>query len=553
VSSDFSFAGSTAASPAIVSITQQTPTRWTVVTKANSSGTVMLSIPAGSIDDKAGNVQDRASNSTRAPANFAVDPDNGDQGLDGPQIDHSVTYVSPLSPSPTSLTVTEGGKVDSYTVATTKAPASDVTLTPAFTPSGDAALTPSPLVLSSTAATVTGAVSAVDNLIVDGTRAVTLATTVSSADPEFDGLVLPSIAVTVNDNDAPIAGNSTFSVTANARPTDGITEHNATATVRNELNQGVKDAVVSFVLPADVSSGGQAGPRVVTATTDESGVATIPLTSKRPGTYPITATVGEDDKQIGDPENIMFSIVPIDISKSTFETSPGTQPADGVAKHTATLTANDENGNPVTGSGALTTDSEGKAQIAITATSSGVKTVTLYEGDDTTGVLAATRTVEFVSGPPSSAQSVLSVTPGDRIADGVDQHTASVFVKDANGNIVAGAPVSFSVPEGVTASSTTAVTAANGVATITLTSTAASSYAIVGMVDGAEVASSPQHVTFVAGPASAAGSALALSTGERTAPRPTPPPSSHGTHTAIRSRRPSWPSRSPERAGPESS
>ncbi len=103
-----------------------------------------------------------------------------------------------------STDVAEGGVTDTTTVQLNTTPAStvEVILTPdAQIDLGAGAGTPVTLIFDSTALqTVT--VTAVDDVIVEGSHTGTIGITTSSADGDYHGLTVPSIAVNITDNDA---------------------------------------------------------------------------------------------------------------------------------------------------------------------------------------------------------------------------------------------------------------------------------------------------------------------------------------------------------------
>jgi hypothetical protein len=122
----------------------------------------------------------------------------------------------------------------------------------------------------------------------------------------------------------------------------------------------------------------------------------------------------------------------------------------------------------------------------------------------------------------SAATSELSLAPsGSIVADGVTPFTLTVVVRDSTNAPVAGVPVSFIVPAGVSASAAGCVTTTNGTCAITLTSGSAATYAVTATV-GSDPAVLTQNVTFTAAPGanpttSSAGSGPALaSTGTDT-------------------------------------
>jgi hypothetical protein len=100
----------------------------------------------------------------------------------------------------------------------------------------------------------------------------------------------------------------------------------------------------------------------------------------------------------------------------------------------------------------------------------------------------------------SAATSELSLAPsGSVVADGVTPFTLTAVVRDSTNAPVAGVPVSFTVPAGVSASATGCVTTTNGTCAITLTSGSAATYAIAATV-GSDPAVLTRNVTFTAVP-----------------------------------------------------
>jgi gliding motility-associated-like protein len=129
-----------------------------------------------------------------------------------------------------------------------------------------------------------------------------------------------------------------------------------------------------------------------------------------------------------------------------------------------------------------------------------------------TAIHGSTQTVTFVAGPPvptaplapPGTGSMLSVTQNFRVADGTQVDSVMAHITDKYGNPVAGAPVTFSITAGGTATSgaalvgsVTVATDANGNIEIAITSTVPGTVFINGalnltnLVDG-----SSQTVTF---------------------------------------------------------
>ena len=100
-----------------------------------------------------------------------------------------------------STSVTEGGATDDVSLVLTQQPTANVTIAV----KGDADITGAPTSLTFTptnwnvAQSVT--VTAVDDTLVEGPETATLSFAASSADPAFNGVAIPSVAVQVTDND----------------------------------------------------------------------------------------------------------------------------------------------------------------------------------------------------------------------------------------------------------------------------------------------------------------------------------------------------------------
>ena len=116
--------------------------------------------------------------------------------------------------------VAEGGATDTYTVVLTSQPVGGVSVAVVTDPQCSAS--PSSLSFAAgtwnTAQTIT--VSAVDDVVVEGAHGCTLSHTVTSADPNYGGLLAAGISGSVTDNDIPL-----ISITAS-----GLTVSEATPT-----------------------------------------------------------------------------------------------------------------------------------------------------------------------------------------------------------------------------------------------------------------------------------------------------------------------------------
>jgi hypothetical protein len=107
--------------------------------------------------------------------------------------------------SPASVSVTEGGATAAYTLVLTSAPASNVTVN-ITSPLAGTQLTLSRTSLGFTTGnwsvpqSVT--VTAVNDTVAEGTQTATVTHTVTSADPNYNGIAVASVAVTIADNDS---------------------------------------------------------------------------------------------------------------------------------------------------------------------------------------------------------------------------------------------------------------------------------------------------------------------------------------------------------------
>ncbi|MFC4224363.1 beta strand repeat-containing protein [Lysinibacter cavernae] len=516
--SDIVFSG-TAPGQQVVSLTQVSDTSWALVTKANGTGTIVPTIPTGAISDLAGNVSVDPSNTATAPINFAGYTDASQTtGIAGPDVDHSVLYNSPLAitdPTPLELTVAEPGtntstfRVSNLSVdefdRVTKAPSATVFLnqvwsdlvpdatlpipTPPQTAAGIVKALPTHDNLSTTEPTldtidryVDVPVQAIDNLTVDGTRGATLNLQVTSDDPEFDGLLLSPVDVTVTDNDRPVAASSTLAVSQNNQLANGAAVNTLTATVQNADGALVNNASVTFSVPANTTWPGPdgtigtgddvVGPGTATILTGATGTALLALSSTTPGTYPVTASVNGTESITGSPQSVTFTRVPIDVASpdTNYTVSTGNAVADGSATHTITVRLIDGAGHPAAGwadrlaavaapatgvsvSGFAATATPGEYTATVTSTQAGAKgiTVSLLDDDDASHAIsllaAGNPNAVFIAGTPVIGDGFSSVAiddSNDRLADGSAFHQVTVVLADANHNPVTGAAARLS-------------------------------------------------------------------------------------------------------------
>ncbi|GAA3589243.1 hypothetical protein GCM10022198_11360 [Klugiella xanthotipulae] len=523
---DIVFSG-TAPGQQVVSLTQVSDTTWTLVAKANGTGTIVPTIPAAAINDSTGNVSVGAANTTVAPLNFAGYSDSGQTtGIPGASVDHSVLYNSPLAitaPDPLNLTVAEPGsasatfRVSNLSVdgsdRVIKAPSAPVFLNqvwsglvpdaalptpaPPQTAAGIARVIPTHANLSTVEPTldtidryVDVPVQAIDNLTVDGTRGVTLDLDVTSEDPEFDGLLLSSVSVSVTDNDRPVAASSTLAVTQDNQLADGESLNTLTATVQNAAGALVSNAPVTFDVPTGtVASGsgtvGGAGV-TVTAVTDASGVATLSLTSATAGSYPVGARVNGTEEIADSPQEVTFARVLIDLASAdtNYTVSSGGVVANGTAPHSITVRLIDVTGDPATGwASALSaaaapasgvtvgtfteTATAGEYTAPVTSTTTGPKgmSVSLLDDGGVSRVISllagGNPNAVFVADAPVVGDGFSAITiddSGNRLANGSAFHQVTVVLADTNHNPVTGAAARLSASVADNASGAATVT-----------------------------------------------------------------------------------------------
>jgi uncharacterized protein (TIGR03382 family) len=166
--------------------------------------------------------------------------------------------VDRISVTPLTLTTTEGGAAQSFSVVLTTAPSADVTFSVTSSDTSEGTVSVTSLTFTpanwNTPQTVT--VTPVDDAVADGniTYSVVLGTT-SSTDPAFNGIDVPDVQVTNNDNDIPgftvsvgsvtvFEGGSpaTFTVVLNTQPTADVT-----------INLNISDPTEATVSPASLT------------------------------------------------------------------------------------------------------------------------------------------------------------------------------------------------------------------------------------------------------------------------------------------------------------
>ncbi|EKS6889579.1 Ig-like domain-containing protein, partial [Enterobacter bugandensis] len=279
---------------------------------------------------------------------------------------------------------------------------------------------------------------------------------------------------------------------------NGAAKNGVTATVTDATGNVVPDAVVTF----SVADG--ATLTTVTGTTGADGKATAEVTSTTAGTYLVTATV--NGKATQKETTFVADGATAEITDANLTIDPDNSPANGTAKNGVTAIVTDAQGNLVPGaavsftveSGATittvtgTTGADGKATAEVTSTTAGTYLVTA-----TVNGKATQKETTFVADGATAeiTDANLTIEPDNSPANGTAKNGVTAIVTDAQGNLVPGAAVSFTVESGATITTVTGTTGADGKATAEVTSTTAGTYLVTATVNGNATS---RNTTFIA-------------------------------------------------------
>jgi len=273
----------------------------------------------------------------------------------------------------------------------------------------------------------------------------------------------------------------------------GITTLQATVTDGN--GNPLANEAVTFTLPADVSASftlGQGG----SAITDINGKAEVTLSGTKSGTYPVTVSVNNygvsDTKQV----TLIADAGTATLASLTSVYSFVVSTTEGA---TMTASVTDANGNPVEGikvnfrgtsvtisSTSVETDDQGFAEILVTSTEVGLKTVSASLADKPTEVIS--RLLNAKADINSATITSLEIPEGQVM---VAQDVAvKAHVNDQFGNPVAHQPVTFSAepPEHMTISQNIVSTDTHGIAEVSMTPERNGSYMVkASLANGASL------------------------------------------------------------------
>ena len=267
------------------------------------------------------------------------------------------------------------------------------------------------------------------------------------------------------------------------------------ATVTDGNGNPLANEAVTFTLPADVSASftlGQGG----SAITDINGKAEVTLSGTKSGTYPVTVSVNNygvsDTKQV----TLIADAGTATLASLTSVYSFVVSTTEGA---TMTASVTDANGNPVEGikvnfrgtsvtisSTSVETDDQGFAEILVTSTEVGLKTVSASLADKPTEVIS--RLLNAKADINSATITSLEIPEGQLM---VAQDVAvKAHVNDQFGNPILNESVTFSAepPEHMTISQNIVSTDTHGIAEVTMTPERNGSYMVkASLANGASL------------------------------------------------------------------
>ena len=273
----------------------------------------------------------------------------------------------------------------------------------------------------------------------------------------------------------------------------GMTKLQATVTDGN--GNPFANEAVTFTLPADVSASftlGQGG----SAITDINGKAEVTLSGTKSGTYPVTVSVinygVSDTKQV----TLIADAGTATLASLTSVYSFVVSTTEGA---TMTASVTDANGNPVEGikvnfrgtsvtlsSTSVETDDQGFAEILVTSTEVGLKTVSASLADKPTEVIS--RLLNAKADINSATITSLEIPEGQLM---VAQDVAvKAHVNDQFGNPILNESVTFSAepPEHMTISQNIVSTDTHGIAEVSMTPERNDSYMVkASLANGASL------------------------------------------------------------------
>lgn len=311
-----------------------------------------------------------------------------------------------------------------------------------------------------------------------GTKAGAHTVTASMAGGKSEQLVVNFIADT-------LTAQVNLNVTEDNFIANNVGMTRLQATVTDGNGNPLANEAVTFTLPADVSASftlGQGG----SAITDINGKAEVTLSGTKSGTYPVTVSV--NNYGVSDTKQVTL-IADAGTTKLASLTSVYSFVVSTTEGATMTASVTDANGNPVEGikvnfrgtsvtlsSTSVETDDRGFAEILVTSTEVGLKTVSASLADKPTEVIS--RLLNAKADINSATITSLEIPEGQVM---VAQDVAvKAHVNDQFGNPILNESVTFSAepPEHMTISQNIVSTDTHGIAEVTMTPERNGSYMV---------------------------------------------------------------------------
>lgn len=311
-----------------------------------------------------------------------------------------------------------------------------------------------------------------------GTKAGAHTVTASMAGGKSEQLVVNFIADT-------LTAQFNLNVTEDNFIANNVGMTRLQATVTDGNGNPLANEAVTFTLPADVSASftlGQGG----SAITDINGKAEVTLSGTKSGTYPVTVSV--NNYGVSDTKQVTL-IADAGTAKLASLTSVYSFVVSTTEGATMTASVTDANGNPVEGikvnfrgtsvtlsSTSVETDDRGFAEILVTSTEVGLKTVSASLADKPTEVIS--RLLNAKADINSATITSLEIPEGQLM---VAQDVAvKAHVNDQFGNPILNESVTFSAepPEHMTISQNIVSTDTHGIAEVTMTPERNGSYMV---------------------------------------------------------------------------
>ena len=279
-------------------------------------------------------------------------------------------------------------------------------------------------------------------------------------------------------------------------PTSIILNDSVDLTIRVQDSDGV--AIPNTTVTLSAANGTLAQDTVTTAA---NGQATVSYTGSQSGEDTITATALNASGDIAitvQEDQFTFTSVPSDdIPLDTNETLVVTWNKDGSPFAGGTVTFTASRGT-ISGSSTVTTDANGQASFTISSSNAGASAITASGMDSDGNEVTARAEIEFIATVPDSIQT--DATP-DQIGPDGQTSTITAIVRDASGNLVKGAVVSFNVDDTSTGSisPSQATTDGNGIASTVFTSGSVTSEDAVRITAAVTGTSVQDEVTLTVG------------------------------------------------------